>query len=127
MSEYRVCTKCVMDTSDSSIVFDDSGVCDHCITFEKEIMPNWNSGKGREQKLASIVNLIKKEGSGRDFDCILGMSGGIDSSYMLYLATRKLGLRPLVFHVDAGWNSQIAVNNIERLVDGLGFCFMIKL
>ena len=120
MAEHKRCEKCVMDTSDSSIVFDDFGVCDHCRTFEKEIMPTWNMGVGREQQLASIVNRIKKEGSGRDFDCILGMSGGIDSSYILYLVTKKLNLRPLVFHVDAGWNSQIAVNNIERLVDGLG-------
>ena len=65
-------------------------------------MPTWNMGVGREQQLASIVNRIKKEGSGRDFDCILGMSGGIDSSYILYLVTKKLNLRPLVFHVDAG-------------------------
>jgi N-acetyl sugar amidotransferase len=67
-----------------------------------------------------MVEKIKKAGLGKDFDCILGMSGGIDSSYLTYLAKEQLGLRPLVFHVDAGWNSQIAVNNIERLVDKLG-------
>jgi N-acetyl sugar amidotransferase len=67
-----------------------------------------------------LVEKIKKEGEGKDFDCIVGMSGGIDSSYLTYLAKEKFGLRPLVFHVDAGWNSQEAVNNIEKLVDGLG-------
>jgi N-acetyl sugar amidotransferase len=63
-----------------------------------------------------MVEKIKKEGEGKDFDCIMGMSGGIDSSYLTYIAKEKLGLRPLVFHVDGGWNSQIAVNNIEKLV-----------
>ena len=120
MIDNRVCKKCVMDTTDSAISFNSSGICDHCQTYEKEIAPVWNLGKGRDQQLTSIVNRIKKSGEGKDFDCILGMSGGIDSSYLLYLTTKVLGLRPLVFHVDAGWNSQIAVNNIERLVDGLG-------
>ena len=118
-NSYRQCIRCVMDTSDSVIKFDDHGVCDHCKTFDKEILPNWNMGIGREKQLSSIVNRIKKGGEGKDFDCILGMSGGVDSSYLLYLAKKVLNLRPLVFHVDAGWNSQIAVNNIERLVDGL--------
>jgi N-acetyl sugar amidotransferase len=67
-----------------------------------------------------LIEQIKREGQGRDHDCIIGMSGGVDSSYVTYLAKEKFGLRPLVFHVDAGWNSQEAVNNIERLVDGLG-------
>ena len=119
-SEHRICTRCVMDSSDTMIKFDDFGVCDHCLTFDKEIVPIWNMGKGREKHLSYIVNRIKKAGAGKDFDCILGMSGGIDSSYLLHLVTKVLNLRPLVFHVDAGWNSQIAVNNIERLVDGLG-------
>tara|TARA_B100001248_G_scaffold248940_1_gene221668 strand:- start:12577 stop:13599 length:1023 start_codon:yes stop_codon:yes gene_type:complete len=83
-------------------------------------MPTWNMGHGREEELQRIVSRIKRRGKGKDFDCILGMSGGIDSSYLLYLVTKKLDLKPLVFHVDAGWNTQMAVNNIERLVDGLG-------
>ena len=120
MTEPIICTRCVMDTSDSLINFNDLGICDHCRTYEKKILPIWKMGEGREDELSIIVNRIKKDGRGKDFDCILGMSGGIDSSYLLYLATEKLGLKPLVFHVDAGWNSQIAVNNIERLVDGLG-------
>ena len=117
--DFQVCARCVMDTSDKAIKFKD-GICDHCLTFDKEILPVWNYGQGREDKLNEIVNRIKKAGRNHDFDCILGMSGGVDSSYLLYLVTKKLNLRPLVFHVDAGWNSQIAVNNIERLVDGLG-------
>ena len=73
-----------------------------------------------ERQLSTLVSRIRKAGVGKEYDCIIGMSGGIDSSYLTYLAKEKLGLRPLVFHVDAGWNSQEAVNNIERIVDGLG-------
>ena len=119
MREYQVCTNCVMDTTDSKITFDDKGVCDHCNTYYDKILPNWHPNEKGQAELDKIVEGIKKEGKGKDFDCIIGMSGGIDSSYLLYLAKEKLGLRPLVFHVDAGWNSQIAVNNIERIVDKL--------
>lgn len=108
-----------MDTTDSKIVFDEKGVCDHCNTYYAAIEPVWNYGKGREKELQKMVESIKREGKGKDFDCIMGMSGGIDSSYLLYMMVEKFGLRPLVFHVDAGWNSQLAVNNIERLIDGL--------
>lgn len=118
--EHQICTNCVMDTTDSKIVFDEKGVCDHCNTYYKQILPRWHTDERGEKELREIVAQIKKEGKGKDFDCIMGMSGGIDSSYLLYMMVEKFGLRPLVFHVDAGWNSQIAVNNIERLIDGLG-------
>jgi N-acetyl sugar amidotransferase len=116
---YRICTNCVMDTTDRKITFDDRGVCDHCNNYYNNILPNWHTDKRGWQFLQRIVDTIKKEGKGKDFDCILGISGGIDSSYLTYVAKEKLGLRPLVFHVDAGWNSQLAVNNIEKLVDKL--------
>lgn len=118
--QYQLCTNCVMDTTDSKIVFDEKGVCDHCNTYYKDILPKWHTDERGEKALWDIIEKIKKEGQGKDFDCIMGMSGGIDSSYLLYTMKEKFGLRPLVFHVDAGWNSQIAVNNIERLIDGLG-------
>ncbi len=108
-----------MDTSDPKIVFDENGVCDHCNNFLNHTLPRWDTGEEGVRKLETLVAKIKKDGEKRDFDCIIGMSGGVDSSYLLYLAVKKYGLRPLVFHVDAGWNSQIAVNNIEKLVDGL--------
>jgi N-acetyl sugar amidotransferase len=117
---YQICKRCVMDTTDSKIRFDQAGVCDHCITFDTKVMPNWHTDEQGEKALMTIVDGIKAEGKGKDFDCIIGMSGGIDSSYLTYLAKEKMGLRPLVFHVDAGWNSQEAVNNIERIVDRLG-------
>lgn len=116
---YRICTNCVMDTSDSAIFFDDKGVCDHCNTYYNHTLPNWHMGIEGQILLDEMVEKIQTAGKGRDFDCIIGMSGGIDSSYLTYIATEKLDLRPLVFHVDAGWNSQIAVNNIEKIIDGL--------
>jgi N-acetyl sugar amidotransferase len=119
MKNYQICKNCVMDTTDSKITFNNEGVCDHCQTFEKDIKPKWDTGEQGHQRLLKIINKIKIEGRNKDFDCIMGMSGGIDSSYLLYIMKEKYNLRPLVFHVDAGWNSQIAVNNIERLVDGL--------
>ena len=120
IKEYQICSNCVMDTSDSKIVFDDNGVCDHCNTYYDDILPKWHTDEKGDKALRTIIGKIKTEGKGKDFDCLMGMSGGIDSSYLLYIMVKKYDLRPLVFHVDAGWNSQIAVNNIERLVDGLG-------
>jgi N-acetyl sugar amidotransferase len=117
---YQICTSCVMDTTDSKIVFDEKGVCDHCNTFHQDTLLNWHTDERGARALSALVDKIKREGEGKDFDCIVGMSGGIDSSYLTYLAKEQFGLRPLVFHVDAGWNSQEAVNNIEKLVDGLG-------
>lgn len=116
----QVCTNCVMDTTDSMIVFDENGVCDHCNTFYKKIQPNWHTDERGQRTLQALVANIQRAGHGKDFDCIIGMSGGIDSSYLTYIAKEQLGLRPLVFHVDAGWNSQEAVNNIEKLIDQLG-------
>jgi N-acetyl sugar amidotransferase len=117
---YRICSNCVMDTSDSMIAFDEKGKCDHCNTFYSKILPNWHIDDRGRRELEQITEKIREEGKGKDFDCIIGMSGGIDSSYLTYIAKKELGLRPLVFHVDAGWNSQEAVNNIEKLVDKLG-------
>ncbi|NVK44048.1 MAG: N-acetyl sugar amidotransferase [Oceanospirillaceae bacterium] len=119
MRSYQVCVNCVMDTTDSKIVFNEDGICDHCLTFESDIVPYWNPNDVGIKNFNSTVEAIKLAGKGKEFDCIIGMSGGIDSSYLVYLAKEKLGLRPLVFHVDAGWNSQQAVNNIEQIVDRL--------
>lgn len=115
-----VCTSCVMDTTDGAITFDSDGVCDHCLTFRRHTQRNWRRGDDARTELRKLVAAIRMGGGNSDFDCIIGMSGGVDSSYLLHLAKVEFGLRPLVFHVDAGWNSQVAVNNIERLVDKLG-------
>lgn len=118
-NKYKVCTNCVMDTTDRNIIFDEKGVCDHCNTFYKYIKPHWHTDDRGWNEITKIAKSIRKAGIGKDFDCIIGMSGGIDSSYLVYLAKVKLNLRPLVFHVDAGWNSQQAVHNIETIVDNL--------
>lgn len=117
---YQQCVHCIMDTSDPNIVFDNHGVCEYCNNFRSTIKPNWHTGQEGKDALAAIAAEIKKEGQGKDFDCIIGLSGGLDSSYTAYLAKEIMGLRPLLFHVDAGWNTDQAVGNIEKLVDGLG-------
>lgn len=117
---YQICTNCIMDTTDPNITFDERGWCDYCRNFYKNIQPNWHPDETGEKMLAPLIKRIKLEGEGKPYDCLIGLSGGVDSSYVTYIAKEKFGLRPMLFHVDAGWNSQEAVNNIERLVDGLG-------
>ena len=117
---YQICTNCIMDTSDPNITFDEKGVCDYCNNFTNEILPNWHTDTQGAAELAVLAEKIKAEGRGKDFDCIIGLSGGLDSSYAAYVAKEKMGLLPLLFHVDAGWNTDQAVGNIEKLVDGLG-------
>src|SRR5690349_3602560 len=117
---YRICTNCIMDTSDADITFDARGWCDYCNNYYDNILPNWHTDERGQAEIDRMVAKIKMDGEGREYDCLLGMSGGVDSSYLAYLAVQKFGLRPLIFHVDAGWNSQQAVHNIERMVEGLG-------
>lgn len=109
-----------MDTSDPTIYFDHEGICPYCRNFKNNIAPNWHTDERGEKKLYTEVNKIKAYGKSRKYDCIIGVSGGRDSSYLTYIAKEKLGLRPLLFHVDAGWNTDQAVGNIEKLVEGLG-------
>jgi len=109
-----------MDTSDSKIKFDEKGVCDHCRRFYRNILPKWHPDERSKRYLQELSNGIKKTARGKQFDCIIGVSGGIDSSYMLHVAVEELGLRPLVFHVDGGWNSEISIHNIKVMIDKLG-------
>lgn len=118
--DQMVCNHCIMDTSDPNIRFNDDGHCDYCANFDSMIKPNWNTGELGTEKLSQMADTIRESGKGKDFDCIIGLSGGLDSSYAAYIAKEKMGLRPLLFHVDAGWNTVQAVGNIEKLVDGLG-------
>lgn len=109
-----------MDTSDSKISFDEKGVCEYCNNFHSNIKPNWHTDARGRAEIMAEVEKVKAAGKGQSHDCIIGISGGVDSSYVTHLAKAEFGLRPLLFHVDAGWNSQQAVHNIERLVDALG-------
>lgn len=117
--EYKVCNSCVMDTSDSKIVFDEKGVCDHCNSYYNDILPNWKPETNKEQELMEIAKKIKADGNGKKYDCIIGMSGGMDSSYLTYIAKEKMGLRPLLYTVDTGWNLGIADENINKIVNKL--------
>ena len=112
--EYQVCSNCVMDTSDSKIVFDEKGMCDHCHNFYENIEPNWNP-EGNPEELQKLIDRIKKDGQGKKYDCLIGLSGGVDSSYVAYCAVKKWGLRPLIFAVDTCWNLEVADKNIEKM------------
>jgi N-acetyl sugar amidotransferase len=104
-----------MDTTDPEITFDERGVCNHCHYFDGVVKPRWFPNEEGRRRLDTIVQRIKQEGAGKPYDCIIGLSGGVDSSY-LALKVHELGLRPLVLHVDGGWNSELAVRNIEVLL-----------
>jgi len=117
---YQVCTRCIMDTTDPEIVFDDEGVCSHCNYFEQKIRPAWPSPEDGRKKLEEMIRTVKAYGNGKRYDCIIGLSGGVDSSYIA-VKVAEWGLRPLVVHVDAGWNSELAVMNIEQICRRLGF------
>jgi N-acetyl sugar amidotransferase len=119
LNNYQICTKTIMDTSDPNIVFNDKGESDYYTNYIKTILPNWHTDEKGHAELMAEAEKIKADGKGRDFDCIIGLSGGLDSSYVAYVAKEIMGLRPLIFHVDAGWNTDKAVGNIEKLVNGL--------
>lgn len=112
MSQYKVCKRCIMDTSDPNIAFNNEGVCNHCLNYDIELPKRVFSGELAEQKLKELIRRIKIEGKDREYDCIVGVSGGVDSTYVAY-TVKKLGLRPLAIHFDNGWNSELAVSNIE--------------
>ena len=116
-----LCNNCVLDDdSVPDINFDESGLCNYCKTFFNVISKEWFPNKIGEEKLSKILNKIREEGKKKEYDCIIGLSGGIDSSY-LTLKAKDWDLRPLVVHVDAGWNSELAVSNIEKIIKYTGF------
>lgn len=117
-NKNQICTNCVLDITDPKIVFDEHGVCDLCNDYNQNIKPKINYTL-LDHDLKKIVAKIKEEGKGKEFDCLLGISGGVDSSYMLHIAVNEYGLRPLVFHVDGGWNSETGVHNIQVMIDHL--------
>ena len=118
-NNYQICNNCIMDTSDSNIVFDENGQCEYCTNYYKNILPNWHPNDYGLKLISPLINKIKRDGKNKDYDCLIGLSGGVDSSYVAHIAKELFGLRPMLFHVDAGWNSQEAINNIEQLVHKL--------
>ncbi len=104
-----------MDTTDPNIVFDTAGVCNHCHTFDEETSKQWFPGDEGKKRLETILHKIRQASRGKEYDCIIGLSGGLDSSF-LALMLKQYDLKPLVVHVDAGWNSELAVYNIEKIV-----------
>jgi N-acetyl sugar amidotransferase len=119
VTKYQICSNCIMDTSDPNIIFDNNGWCDYCLNYYNNIVPNWITNDNDHFHLKNVAKKIKKDSIGKKFDCIIGLSGGLDSSYTAYVAKEIMNLNPLLFHVDAGWNSDKAVSNIEKLCDGL--------
>jgi N-acetyl sugar amidotransferase len=118
--EYQICTNCIMDTSDSKITFDERGWCDYCRNFYSNILPNWHPNEKGEALIRPLIEKIKEEGKDKEHDCLIGISGGLDSSYVTHVAVKKFGLRPLMFHCDTGWNSDLGVSNIQKIIEGLG-------
>lgn len=115
-----ICNNCVMDTSDPDIEFNDDGVCIHCIRAEKILADIALTQEESDQALQELADKIRNMSKGLKYDCVLGVSGGVDSSYTAYLA-HKMGLKTLIVHCDNGWNSDIAVSNINKIVNEFGF------
>lgn len=118
VDNYRICKRCIMDSSsDPNIIIGEDGICNYCHSFdeEKRLTPIYD-----KEDLENLIQKIKDDGVGKEYDCVLGLSGGVDSSYMAHLA-KMYGLRVLAVHVDAGWNSEIAVENIQKICKIAGY------
>ena len=124
MSDISSCRRCIMTpVVDPLIEFDDSGLCNHCTRYDALIDSRVFTGQEGAEKLDLLVKAIKAAGKGKEYDCLIGVSGGVDSTYVAYL-TKQLGLRPLAIHFDNGWNSELAVVNIERVLKQLDIDLM---
>ena len=120
ISDYQICKNCIMDTSDPDISFNSDGICSHCDSFYNSLKKSWKPGSSESlSELDQIVNGIKEAQKNKEYDAIIGISGGVDSSYLAYWARKVADLRLLAVHVDAGWNSDLAVRNIEEIVKKL--------
>lgn len=118
-SPYKRCTVTVMDTTDPEITFNNKGECNYVTAYRDNLLKVWNP-RGDYENFQKLIKRIKFEGKNKNYDCIIGLSGGVDSSYLVYLAWKN-GLRPLIVHTDTGWNSELAVQNIENMIKKTGF------
>lgn len=116
MNEYRICSRCIMDTTDKEIIFDENGICNHCKSAQEKLKKRnfYLDIETKEKLLVRKINEIKEKGKNKQYDCGIGISGGLDSTFVAY-KVKKLGLRPFVFHLDNGWNSKTADKNIENI------------
>jgi len=118
-ANYRLCSRCVMDTTDPDIRFDADGVCNHCHEYDRRVREEVFTGEDGRRRLQAIAEKIKRHGAGNQYDCVIGVSGGVDSTFVAY-KVKQLGLRPLAVHLDNGWDSELAVNNIHKTLETLG-------
>lgn len=116
-STYQICTQCIMDTTDPDIQFDENGICNHC--KKAGALIKVIKSKEHKEKLNQVIEEIKLKGGKKKYDCIIGVSGGVDSTFVAYIV-KQLGLRPLAVHLDNGWDSELAVSNIEKTLKKLG-------
>ncbi len=118
--QYQICTRCILSTEDDTdISFDEHGVCNHCHLFDEEYAKRILPEEERKKKLNELITNIRQAGKGKKYDCIIGVSGGVDSTYVAYLVKEVLGLRPLAVHLDNGWNSELSVSNISSIIKKL--------
>ena len=117
-NSYEICTRCIMDTTDPDIQFDEKGICNHCRKYEQRARNELHYDEAGRQELNRLVNEIKRNGRDKEYDCIIGLSGGVDSTFVAYVV-KKLGLRPLAVQFDNGWDPEITTSNIENIVKNL--------
>jgi len=118
MKNYQICTHCIMDTTDPNITFDKNGICNHCHQYEKTIKSKKYLSKKGANALKNLIKKIKRDGKNKKYDCIIGISGGVNSTYVAYFV-KKLNLRALAVHLDNGYNTDVSKNNIENTINKL--------
>ena len=117
--KFQECIRCIMNTeADTCISFNDAGLCHHCSRYDVMSEGRVATIDTEQSALTALVERVKKDGKGNEYDCIVGISGGVDSTYVAYLL-KSLGLRPLAVHLDNGWNSELAIVNIEKTLKKL--------
>ncbi|ARV09686.1 ExsB family protein [Winogradskyella sp. PC-19] len=117
-NKQNICSRCVMDGSDPEITYNSQGVCNHCERYDSLVQTRTFSGDVAKTELSKVIASIKASGKNKEYDCIIGVSGGVDSTYVAY-RIKEMGLNPLAIHFDNGWNSELAVSNIEKTLDKL--------
>lgn len=119
MNTVKVCSRCIMDETAKEITFDNNGVCNFCHNYDNVLVNDVHTDKGGEEKLEKLIEKIKQKSKNSRYDVLIGLSGGVDSSYVAYIIKKKYGLRAFAVHLDNGWNTELAVANVEQIVKRL--------